>query len=438
MMDLNPPSLVDSGCDTTRPLVSKVREMIASQGLSGRASRAQEAPAFDVFRFMRVRENDLSVILADLLDPRGTHGQGALFLDNFLARLETAHWKRSSAPCHVRLEHATNERRRIDITLTFPHGVIGVENKPWAVDQEAQLGHYADFLSHRGRQDDWNWLLVFLCNRPPAEYSLSAGERLRLGSSGQFVHFSFQDAVLWLTNCREKCQSSKVRYFLDDLVRFIQTAINGEMVITDRSEVVQTLMEPENIEAAFVIAQTLDATKRALLEDFRGKLESAANALGYSVEWRFTHWIRGAGFYLRQSAADRLAVGFEFEGGNLTSLVWGLSDTRREGDPLQLARESEVHRRAAAVMAGEFQGASASSGWPWYSPPNDASLTADLSHWDKAAAPWQQMASGQLLSAILERTQRVFKAFRGQEWLLQTMDSSIEPLPPRTVGPNTP
>jgi hypothetical protein len=73
-------------------------------------------------------------------------------------------------------------------------------------------------------------------------------------------------------------------------------------------------------------------------------------------------------------------------------------------------------------MADEFNIASQSKSWPWYSPPNDVSLRAELSHWDKAAAPWQMMASGALLSAVMEKAQKVFNAFDKQEkqYLLRT------------------
>jgi hypothetical protein len=398
-----------------RSLVLTVSSLIAAAELAKSGSRAKDSPSFNLFRFMRIKENDLSAIFSDLLDPRGTHGQGALFLDAFLARLGNAHWKRPAQTCHVRLEHQTDEMRRIDLTLTFPHGVIGIENKPWAIDQEKQLGHYATYLSQIKRSDDWNWLLVFISNRPPAAYSLSAHEQAKLLATKQFFHFSFAAVLTWLAECRQHCQSLKVNHFLDDLLHFIRTAINGEMEMAEQTEVVQTLMAQDNIEAAFVIAQSLDATKRALLDEFHLNLKTEADKLGYSVEWRMAEWRRGAGFYIRQCADDRLAVGFEFDANNLTFLVWGLTDTHREDDPQQLTEDSEIYRCAAVVMTNEFNNASQSRSWPWYSPPNDVSLRAELSHWDKVAAPWQMMASGELLSAVLEKAQQVFNAFNKQK-----------------------
>lgn len=194
-------------------------------------------------------------------------------------------------------------------------------------------------------------------------------------------------------------------------MRFIRTAINGDMTMTDRPKVVRTLMAPDNIEAAFVIAQSLDGTKRALLDQFRANLDSAASQLGYNVRWNLDNWNRGAGFYIRRQASDRFAVSFEFESNNLTSFMWGLSDTF-------LTQGSKDFVLTATVMTDEFESARTSPNWPWYSPPNDASLRAELSHWDRAAAPWQQMASGELQSAVLEKAERVFNAFAAHESLL--------------------
>src|SRR5262245_47098510 len=49
--------------------------------------RARLAPDFSVFtRYIQPDENRLSLVLADLLDPDGDHGQGQLFLREFLDR----------------------------------------------------------------------------------------------------------------------------------------------------------------------------------------------------------------------------------------------------------------------------------------------------------------------------------------------------------------
>ena len=47
----------------------------------------QLARRFNVFRYLRTDENGLSRMIADLLDPAGDHGQGAVFLRLLTDRL---------------------------------------------------------------------------------------------------------------------------------------------------------------------------------------------------------------------------------------------------------------------------------------------------------------------------------------------------------------
>ena len=53
----------------------------------GETLEQQRAPRFNLFQLLGVAENEVgthSALLADLLRPEGTHGQGTLFLDAFL------------------------------------------------------------------------------------------------------------------------------------------------------------------------------------------------------------------------------------------------------------------------------------------------------------------------------------------------------------------
>src|SRR3954447_12663738 len=69
---------------------------LRSRRESARAEKRERdlhlAEDFNVFDFLRPDENCLSDIVAWLLDPRGSHGQGGAFLEHFLTvlRLEAA------------------------------------------------------------------------------------------------------------------------------------------------------------------------------------------------------------------------------------------------------------------------------------------------------------------------------------------------------------
>lgn len=94
---------------------------------------------FNPLKYFKINETLHSQMLADLLNPNSTHGQGRLFLNLFLKKLEiinpeSGNWK------------ITAEIGRIDVLLVRerdPHSVIVIENKSNnAVDQNNQLYRY--------------------------------------------------------------------------------------------------------------------------------------------------------------------------------------------------------------------------------------------------------------------------------------------------------
>jgi hypothetical protein len=92
----------------------------------------------NIFNFFHVDEKKHSVLLGMLLNQKGEHGQGNLFLIEFLKKLnietpQIGNWI------------ITVETGRVDIMLKRlePHSVIIVENKSnYATDQENQLYRY--------------------------------------------------------------------------------------------------------------------------------------------------------------------------------------------------------------------------------------------------------------------------------------------------------
>ncbi len=97
-----------------------------------------ESCDFNFFSFFKINETKHSELLAFLLNPYETHGQGKLFLNLFLEKIGIEDFDDSKWT-------VTAEKERIDILLTRldPHSVIIIENKSnWAIDQPHQLYRY--------------------------------------------------------------------------------------------------------------------------------------------------------------------------------------------------------------------------------------------------------------------------------------------------------
>ena len=108
------------------------------------------ATNFSMFHYFNEKEIRVSGILADLLRPDGSHGQGTTFLRLFLEEIDRGGKELirklgaygSLEKCSAYTEYRTSEGRSIDIVLKLGDMWIGIENKPWAHEQPGQLQHY--------------------------------------------------------------------------------------------------------------------------------------------------------------------------------------------------------------------------------------------------------------------------------------------------------
>lgn len=197
------------------------------------AQRAQNeldrraATRFSSFDFFRVWETDLSRVFGELLDPNGTHGQGDTFLRLFLDEVRQVNKNVGGylpsghlGDSQIDLEYRTDKGRSIDIVIRVRDIWIGIENKPWAVEQSNQISDYFEYLRETGPDA----LLVYLSGsgRPPETLPVDEGDKMRCPT------LPFRDAERdspslenWVRKCRSECEAERVRWFLTDLLEYI-------------------------------------------------------------------------------------------------------------------------------------------------------------------------------------------------------------------------
>jgi hypothetical protein len=115
-----------------------------------------------VFDYIRPKENRLSDLIRDLLDANGAHGQGDIFLRDFIETVcatTPASWTFRSAIRENSTSLIESHRRRIDIVVDLQSFGIGIENKPWADDQEDQI---RDYVAHLERRFAGKFVIVYL------------------------------------------------------------------------------------------------------------------------------------------------------------------------------------------------------------------------------------------------------------------------------------
>jgi hypothetical protein len=380
---------------------------------------AQLAPEFNLFDYLRDDEMGVSKIIADLLDPKGNHGQGDAFLQVFANKLEHE-WIVQTNDWQVVTEQQANGQRRIDIYMESPLGVIGIENKPWAADQNRQLHDYADYLDNKARGTRGRkWLLIYLGNSEPSEDSISKSKREALERSGNFASITFQQVVEWLNACAGLTKAIVVRIFIEEFSKFVRNNINGEPDMSEENEVIDEIRKSsENIASAIYVSNAMKGLKEQLLTIFHDDLKRGLEEKGFQLVWdsgMSRGWSSYVGFGVKRFSTQDKYLRFEFEGSGLGQLFWGI---RRNDDSVVPVESTWL--RINELMNTQFGGVKQSNWWPWYSIIPDHTFDDDeYKHWFKSKKPWVEMNSRELSKRFVNLAVKVDKIFSGEYQLLQ-------------------
>ena len=131
--------------------LNKISQELKVLEISRQRYAKQLAPTFSVFDYIYTDEMMLSRIISDLLNPKGKHAQGSIFLSLFFNLLNfPSDWSElnlEQATITIELEKITKNGRRMDIYINIHsegknYGIC-IENKPFAADSTNQLNDYA-------------------------------------------------------------------------------------------------------------------------------------------------------------------------------------------------------------------------------------------------------------------------------------------------------
>lgn len=199
----------------------------------------QLASRFSVFDYISISENKISEVLADLLNPKGKHGQGRLFLDLFLHQcIRTSPNKNHISSCiqldfQVFTEYRTINNRPMDIYLKSNDFGIAIENKLWAKEQNEQLSAYMEHLELTFGN---HYLFIFLTVESRDPQSIPIQKWKNLLTTGNALHLYYDINIIpWLLSCREKCQADKIRHFLNDFSNYIQQNFKKQNILLGES-----------------------------------------------------------------------------------------------------------------------------------------------------------------------------------------------------------
>lgn len=203
----------------------------------------QLALDFSLFQFFSIGENKISQVLAYFLDEKQNHGQGNIFLKEFVKAFydKEVDVSKSINIC----EKVITDNRRIDIYIEFKDFTIAIENKVWANDQPNQLEDYAAFLEHNTKG---NYLLLYLNPYGHEPTSISINEELKdsLIKSKKLQIISYKDDIINLiNNWLVICEADNVSHFLKEFKRYLEIKFLGKNTLNMSKELRAIIYENE-------------------------------------------------------------------------------------------------------------------------------------------------------------------------------------------------
>ena len=286
-----------------------------------------------------------SMFLANLLNPKGSHGQRGKFLEAFLKMLQKSFPAISAdrlvldtANASVEVEkyigrQTDSEGGRIDIYLTDGKHSIIIENKIYAGDQHHQMLRYWNYgMSQKGDDTEKSFVLIYLTLDGCSPSIDSLGEDLK---ENDIVCLSYKSDIRgWLDRCVELASRTPlVRETINQYISTIDILTNN--VMEDNKELLDILCKEENLDAIYDIANNKNiVVNRIINEVFIPKLRDLAESKGLTMgdncteNWMEESWA-GASFY--NPKWKYLKLVFEFERRGLGRLIFGFHVKDEDG-----------------------------------------------------------------------------------------------------------
>ena len=243
--------------------------------------RHRKGENYNLFSILNIERYELkhSALIANLLDPKGSHGCGDAFLRAFfeIALKGTAYPFESSTPPQSYTEHYTgpivgDTGGRIDILVESKSSSYGlknsrygliIENKIYAGDQDKQLTRYDNYGKETFGAD--RYLLVYL-----TLYGCDASKESTATKSAEevgYLRLSYAEDILrWLEQCVRLADNKPlVRESLNQYIRTIKQLTYQDMNKENIEKIIDLAVDyPE-------VVATLSSKRDAIAQRIRKK-----------------------------------------------------------------------------------------------------------------------------------------------------------------------
>lgn len=272
--------------------LNDVSDVLAEQK-KRKKSQFQCGEMFNTFSILGLGEKEVrlhSAFIAELLNPRGSHGMEDAFLNAFMDIVAPG-WNFKSKNILVEKEHSIGviskdgkRGGRLDIVVSDNSRVLVIENKVNAEDQPNQLLRYHNYLCE---QDGKERLLIYLTKDGHEASELSTG-----GVDFEYKCISYKrDIISWLNRCMELSEDRpQVHFAIKEYLLNIREIL--DIMDDDLSKkIVDIVLKPENtdayLEAMALFNDVSVGIRRRFIEDLGRMAEKYGLKLNNDdeVEW---------------------------------------------------------------------------------------------------------------------------------------------------------
>lgn len=305
-----------------------------------RKEKFERGESFNIFNDLGFMSDEVhlhSMFLANLLNPKGSHGQRRKFLEAFLKMLQKSFpaisadsLELDTAIASVEVEkyigrQTDSEGGRIDIYLSDGKHSIIIENKIYAGDQYHQMLRYWNYgMSQKGNDTEQSFVLIYLTLDGCSPSKDSLGEDLK---ENDIVCLSYKNDIRgWLDRCVELASRTPlVRETINQYISTIDILTNN--VMEDNKELFDILSKEENLDAVFDIINSKEKLiNRIINDEFIPKLKALAEDKGLEICGNYKrNWIADyyAGAHFQRTGWKYFDLAFQFDRQGLDGLIFG-------------------------------------------------------------------------------------------------------------------
>jgi len=257
--------------------------------------RIANGDEFNIFKITGIQSDEVKMcrMLAEIIDPMGSHNQGLFFIRSFVKdvlNIDLTEHELNTAKVYV--EYHTGADRRIDIAIVTNKRFVPIEVKIYAEDQARQCKDYYDFALSQNKPEQSKVYYLTLDGHLPQKSGTVGLTPLEddgiIVGYDEIIAISFKNEIYsWLEKCLEEKELSEKNLLRANIEQFayVLGELSGSMTKKQDEEITKLISsDSDKFAAACAIAENVQEAKKEKLLDLFSRIEFKLNLHGFPYE----------------------------------------------------------------------------------------------------------------------------------------------------------